>query len=90
MPINGSFMSEAGCAGVVAGVVTNIVIYLVVIGFELTYLGPLWLLPGFIGGFIGGLAGHQLKRTSQWSGIIGGAVGTAIAFAGMGFILANS
>lgn len=80
-------MSEAGCAGVVAGVVTNIGIYLIVIGFELTYLGPLWLLPGVVGGLIGGMVGHRLNRTSQWSGLIGGVVGTVIAFVGMCFIL---
>jgi len=79
-------MSDAGCAGVIAGLVANIGIYLVVIGFELTYLGSLWLLPGLVGGLIGGLVGHRLNRMSRWRGIIGGTIGTVVAFAGMSFV----
>lgn len=80
-------MSEAGCTGVVVGVVVNIAIYIVLFGFELTYLGPLWLIPGLVGGLIGGIVGHRLNRTSRWRGLIGGALGSALAFGGMCFVL---
>jgi hypothetical protein len=83
----GYFMSEAGCAGVVAGVIANIAIYIAVFGFELGYLGPLWILPGLIGGPIGGIVGNSLNRTNPWRGIIGGALGVAIGFGCMYFAL---
>jgi len=73
-------MSEAGCTGVVAGVIVNIGIYIVVFGFELGYLGPLWILPGLVGGLAGGIVDNSLSRTSKWRGIIGGALGAAIGF----------
>jgi hypothetical protein len=77
-------MSEAGCTGVVVGIIVNIAIYIIVIG-ELTYLGPLWFIPGIIGGLIGGIVGNRLNWTSKLRGMMGGALGAAIAFGCMYF-----
>lgn len=76
-------MTEAGCLGIVAGIIANIGIYIAMFGFEVSYLGPLWLLPGVVGGLSGGIAGSHLIRPSKWGGIVGGALGTAVAFVGM-------